>query len=727
MFFSSKSVSARQTAFVLGMGLATTVLSTMAPTALAQGIGQSKTIEIIEVTSPRPSKTAPSADEARERLKKIPGGIGLVESDVYLDDFAQSIGDALLFTPGVFADTSAQRETRISIRGSGLNSTFERRGITVRRDGVPISRASGTTEFQEVDPLTIDYLEVFKGANGLRYGAASLGGAINIVSPTGRNRDEGVTFRAEGGSFGTARASGTVVMAGDKWDFYSGLTALHSNGYREQSDVESIYSHTNIGYEFDNGVETRFYFTALSDNFELAGALTFEDALNNPRSTSRPVTIGPFFPGGPVTVLDPGPIEDDWDRNLDVFRISNKTTYQMGTTTLEGGFWYAYRNLDHAITRFAGIIRQEEEEIGGFFRLEGDFLIGEKRADWILGGEIAASTNDARTVENLFGQPGDLRTQSDQDARMITLYGQLTWPLADTLNAVVGFQYLEALRDVEAQVNTTSGRLVRDQFSPRFGLLWDANETIQVYTNVSQSFEPASTTDLTAGGVLDFTPLDVQQAWTVELGTRGIAGPFAWDFSVYRSWVEGEFIDLVQPGFNGFVSATFNADDTVHQGIELGLDVDLTPKSIADLKGSLKWRNTYTFNDFFFTSDPQDLNGAFFAFDGNRLAGVPEHVYVSELQLAMPRWYFTANLRWLPEGQFADFANTFKVDGYTLLGFTAGYEVTEAIRLFGSLENVTDERYISNVSTVANQSLQNDNIFTPGQGFAAYAGINVVF
>ena len=89
-------------------------------------------------------------------------------------------------TPGVFADTSAQRERRISIRGSGLNSGFERRGLTVLRDGVPISRASGATEFQEIDPLTIRYLEVFKGANGLQFGAASLGGAVNIVSPTGR-------------------------------------------------------------------------------------------------------------------------------------------------------------------------------------------------------------------------------------------------------------------------------------------------------------------------------------------------------------------------------------------------------------------------------------------------------------------------------------------------------------------------------------------------------------
>lgn len=100
----------------------------------------------------------------------MPGAIGFVDQAEFADDFAQSIGDALVFTPGVFADTSAQRENRISVRGSGLNSSFERRGIGLYRDGVPISLASGSTDFQEVAPATLQYIEVFKGANGLRYG-----------------------------------------------------------------------------------------------------------------------------------------------------------------------------------------------------------------------------------------------------------------------------------------------------------------------------------------------------------------------------------------------------------------------------------------------------------------------------------------------------------------------------------------------------------------------------
>ena len=703
-------------------------VSALSPqTAYAQGVGQRSDRDEIIVLGARASLTAPDAKAARDILERIPGGVGLVEADVFLDDFAQSIGDALLFTPGVFADTSAQRETRISIRGSGLNATFERRGITVRRDGVPISRASGSTEFQEVDPLTIDYIEVFKGANGLEYGAASLGGAVNLVTPTGRTREETATLRAEGGSFGTFRTSGSLALANEKWDFYGGVTALRSNGFRDHSDVRSVYGHSNIGYKFDNGAETRFYLTALSDNFELAGSLSLEDALENPTAAGRPVTIGPFFPGGPVTVLDPGPEADDWDRNLNVVRIANKTVIPFDGFNLETGAWYAFRDLDHAITRFAGVIVQQEHEVGGFARLTGDVALGGRNVSWVFGTEIAASDNDAQRFENVFGSRGELDTESDQDARNILVYGQASISLTDDVTAVVGAQYLNTLRDSDNILNAVDGRMTESQVNPRFGLLWDAAENAQFFVNVNRGFEPAGLSDLTAGGVLDFTPLEAQQAWTAEVGTRGQKGPFAWDIAFYRSWVENEFIDLAQPQFGGFVSATFNAGDTVHQGVEAGLDVFLTPKPLKDAGLELVWRNAYTFNDFFFTSNPQDLDGQVFDFDGNTLAGVPRHVYVSELRLEQGRWYATANFRWVPDGPFVDFANTLEVPGYELLGFTAGFDISDNVRVFASGENLTDEVYISNISTVANQSLENARVFTPGQGRAFFGGISAAF
>lgn len=680
--------------------------------AHAQGIGQRQD-EIIVTASLQGSPTAPTPDAARRELERVPGATGLVEDEGFADIFAQSIGDVLELTPGVFADTSAQRESRISIRGSGLNSSFERRGLTVLRDGVPISRASGATEFQEVDPLTIRYMEVFKGANGLRYGAASLGGAVNIVSPTGRTARSPIALRAEGGSFDTFRANASIAGKSGDVDYWGGITGLTSGGYREHSEVRSLYGHANLGWRVSDKIETRFYLTALSDNFELAGSLRLADALANPRAAGRPVTAGPV-------VIDPGPVADDWDRNLDVYRLSNLTVIDLGAADLELGAWYARRNLDHAITRFAGIIVQGEDEVSASLRLAGALPILADQSRWQLGAIYATSSNDAKTFANVSGERGALRTQSDQDASTLTLYGQADLGLTDKVTLVAGGQYARAVRDVTAILNAVTGRGEYDQFNPRLGLLVDAAEDIQFFGNISRSFEPPSLSDLTSGGAFPFAPLDPQRATVFELGTRGQKGILAWDIALYRAELENEFLDIAVPGARGLVTVTSNADRTIHQGLEFGLDLRPFKAALERNGQALRLSAAYTFNDF--TSDDDAVYG------DNQLAGVPRHVLIAEARFdQVDRFYLSTTLRWIPDGPWADYANTERAPGYETMQVTAGVTLTEGLELFGSVENLFDEVFIANLTTNANQRLTNEALYTPGQGRAFFGGLRARF
>lgn len=685
----------------------------------AQGIGQRQD-EIIVTASLQGNPTAPTPEAARKELERVPGATGLVEDEGFADIFAQSIGDVLELTPGVFADTSAQRESRISIRGSGLNSSFERRGLTVLRDGVPISRASGATEFQEVDPLTIRYMEVFKGANGLRYGAASLGGAVNIVSPTGRTARAPIALRAEGGSFSTFRGNASLSGKSGDIDYWGGITGLTSDGYREHSEVRSLYGHGNLGWRVSDNIETRFYVTALSDNFELAGSLRLADALANPRAAGRPVTVGPFFPGGPVTVLDPGPVADDWDRNLDVYRVSNLTVLDLGSTDLEFGAWYARRNLDHAITRFAGIIVQGEDEVGVSTRLSGSLPFLTDQSRWQVGAIYAFSSNDAKTFANESGVRGALRTQSDQDSDTLTVYGQADLGLTDAVTLIAGGQYARATRDVTAILNAVTGRGEYDQFNPRLGLLVDAAEDIQFFGNISRSFEAPSLADLTSGGAFPFAPLDPQRATVFEVGTRGQAGIVSWDIALYRAELENEFLDLAVPGARGLITVTTNGDRTIHQGLEFGLDVRPFKAALEKNGQALRLSAAYTFNDFTFDDDA--------VYGDNQLAGVPRHVLIAEARFdQLDKFYLSTTLRWIPDGPWADYANTERAPGYETVQITAGVTLTEGIELFGSVENLFDTVFISNVTTNANQRLTNEAIYTPGQGRAVFGGLRARF
>ena len=73
--------------------------------------------------------------------------------------------------------------------------------MNVLIDGFPYGNADGFSDLESLELLATKYVEVYKGANALRFGANSLGGAINLVTKTGY--DAGLLeLRSEAGSFG---------------------------------------------------------------------------------------------------------------------------------------------------------------------------------------------------------------------------------------------------------------------------------------------------------------------------------------------------------------------------------------------------------------------------------------------------------------------------------------------------------------------------------------------
>ena len=326
-----------------------------------------------------------------------------------------------------------------------------------------------------------------------------------------------------------------------------------------------------------------------------------QDALENPETAVSVSDVNPFV--GALLGITPGSfsaVDDDHDRNLKVNRISNQTVIDFNTWQLETGAWYADRELDHAITRFAGIIAQDETELGANIRATNESSV-DSGLIWSIGATYNESQNDARVFQNVLGQRGDLTDFDDQDATNFSLYGQLNIPLTEQLQLVTGLQYQYTERVNENLFiggADDNGQISYNEYSPTVGLLWSINDGYQIYTNVNQANEAPGITDITTSGVSDFQPLDAQQSTTIEIGTRGQSEHWSWDVSVYRSIIKDELIDLE----NEFgVSVTDNADsDTVHQGVEVG--VDWLPK-IAFFEGkgiSFSWRHVLTVNDFRF-------------------------------------------------------------------------------------------------------------------------------
>jgi iron complex outermembrane receptor protein len=70
--------------------------------------------------------------------------------------------------------------------------------------------------------------------------------------------------------------------------------------------------------------------------------------------------------------------------------------------------------------------------------------------------------------------------------------------------------------------------------------------------------------------------------------------------------------------------------------------------------------------------------------------------------------------------RYADFSNSYTIDGYNLLGFRLGVN-REAWQVYLDIRNITDEDYVS-VHSVVDTVSANSTIFNSGEPSSAYAG-----
>jgi iron complex outermembrane receptor protein len=257
-----------------------------------------------------------------------------------------------------------------------------------------------------------------------------------------------------------------------------------------------------------------------------------------------------------------------------------------------------------------------------------------------------------------------------------------------------------------------------DWFAPRVGLLWESEDGAQVFANLTRSVEPPNFSALVQTGTTTaFVPLQPQEAWTAEAGTRGRRGPFTWDVAVYRAELRHELVNFIKDPAQGIPAATFNAGPTVHQGVEAGLDWRLAPR--------LRLRQTYAWSDFRFDGDP--------VYGDNRLPVVPEQFYRAELKYEHPAgWFVAPSLEWSPEGVRVDYANTLKAPAYNVWSLNGGLRLNDKVELFAELRNLFDTRYVSNVTAVTDARAVSPSgagalVFYPGEGRAFFAGVTSRF
>lgn len=678
----------------------------------------SSTLEEVVITAQRIKVTL----QAEQAL--TPGGVTVIDGEEFYQRSVSNMTDMLRYVPGVWSQSGwGSDELFFSSRGSNLDATdYDKNGVKLFQDGLPITTADGNNHNRVLDPLSARYAVIARGANALTYGASTLGGAFDFISPTARTT-EPLSLYLTGGSHGLMIGRVTAGGVADALDGLVTLEAKSYDGYRDHSAQERKGVYANAGWQISDAVSTRMYATYIDNDEELPRGLTLAQIAQDPDQAARSAITG------------------DNRKDVQTARIAFKTTRQIDpSSSLQFGLSYEDQSLYHPIVDVRGpdpdgegpllgpqffglLIDTDHRTLGGMVRYQKQ--LGDH--DLLFGLNYGDTEVEGGNYRNLFGRRNGLMERVEEYAEGIEAFAIDRWKIGDAFTLVYGAQLVDTSRDVRViDAGTGAVRNPKGDYSevnPRIGVIYALGDTNESFASVSRLFEAPTTFELEDDARQNNLLLDPMKGTVVEVGVRG-ATPQAtstrwrWDVAVYYAQIDDEILSVeeIDPDTNlpTGTSLSANIDGTIHAGLEA-----LIGASFALTGGAhrLEPLLSLTVNEFSFDSDP--------IYGDNDLPAAPEYAARGELIYRHASGFYVGPTFDFIGKRYIDFANTTEVDSYELLGLRSGFSARQW-EVFAELRNVTDEDYIATFS-VLNRARGNDAVYFPGAPLSAYVGTRVSF
>ena len=640
--------------------------------------------------------------ETRARMAQVPGSVTLIEPSDIRSSRQANLKDVLRFTPGVFVQPrfGAADESQISIRGSGLRNNFHARGINLLVNGMPYRNADGFTDFESLELLTTDAIEVYKGANALRYGGSTLGGAINLTTKTGYSASPIGVF-AQGGSFGFYKAQIESGHARGGFDYYASYAHTSLDGYRDWSAQQRDRVNLHVGMKISPSLDARaFYFFGHVEE-QVPGSVARATLEDSPESAV------------PINVTN------RWGREYDLHHVGLQLRSQLSASQrLEISPYLQYRDIDHPIFE---VISQISRDVGIEARYENAAPLGGLVNRFTLGAQYASENMDNRQYRNELGLHGALTRNQKDKASTVAIFAEEMLNVTPRFAAVIGARVEKSERrsnDFFLANGDQSDKREYNPVTPRVGFTYSLSQRTQTFANVSRTYEPPLLLELNSLAVPGFIELEGQSAWQYEVGGRGRKFGLAWDLSLYDIELANELLNMnVQP-FPGapFTVPTYrNAPRTRHSGLEAGAAFQLPGGVFLSgmIRDHIEVRGSYTYSRFRFVEDS--------AFGGNDIPGAPRHHGSLEIKYWQPAGFAIAPpLEIVPRGYYVDSGNTVRNSAWSNLGFRAEWaSTTSGLTLFVAGQNLADRNYSGSVQ-VDNAA---GNYFEPADARSFHAGL----
>jgi iron complex outermembrane receptor protein len=615
-------------------------------------------------------------------LVRLPFAAGRVGRDE-IQRGRQQLGldEALAGVPGLFFQNryNFAQDLRIAIRGFGARANFGIRGIRIFADDIPLTLPDGQGSVDAIDLGSAEQIEVIRGPFSAVYGSAS-GGVINIRSEDGPE-DPVMSARLNVGSYDYRQLQARAGGQTGRLNWLGNFSATELDGYRDHAFYESRLFNSKFRFDFDDTAALTVVLNAVdSPTADDPGGLNAREAAEDRRQAaprnllynagealdqqSLGLAFRKTFSGNRELMLRNYYVQRDFNNRLPFDVNSNG---QGGSVDLS--------------RKFAGL--------GGNF--SWDTIVGSRANRLVIGFDYDAQRDHRKRFANNQGVIGDLTTDQDEDVTTTGLYVQDVLDLSARTALTLGGRFDKVQYEVSDRTGAAgSGQRTFKEFSPMIGVNWAAREAVNLYANISRSFDPPATTELAnPDGPTGFNQsLESQTATNYELGMKGlITGRLRYELAVFHIDVQDEIVPFELEGSGQ--SFFENAGSSSRDGLEAALSMEL-------LKG-LTGTATYTWSDFVF-DEFSGTDGQ--VYDGNRIPGIPQQLFNLDLSWSHDSGFF-ASWDLLYVGRFfADNANQVETDDYLVSNLRAGFRwggEQWALEPFIGVNNLFDEMYMANI------------------------------
>jgi hemoglobin/transferrin/lactoferrin receptor protein len=665
---------------------------------------------------PQEPKTVVTATRGSQSLLDAPKGVSVLDADdLQLERQVRTLPEALREMPGVSVQKTGPAQGSPKIRGlNGFHTLF-------LIDGIRLNNAtwrSGNVEYwNQIDPLSLERVEVMRGAGSVLYGTDAVTGTAQGLSLGPLELGPG--FAAEHGAlfrYGSAENSFIERLEtrghADRFGWHAGISykgfgpfvagdsigEMPYTGYREEdADLKLAYA-TEDGHRFTFGFQhvhqpdaPRTHSTVFSKSW-------------------RSTTVGTDF-------------LRDISQQRDLGYLRWNTGDVVGDRGLVTELTASFQSFDELENRVPSNSRRFIQET------EDDQYGLQGHARWDLGSSVRATVGfdfyheevDSGATE--FNPDGSLRRILTRGAvadnayyDQLGAYAQAEWTLdgerrwLTTLGA--RYSYVEADAD---KVDTGSGTFapVHDSWSTVVGsasLLYRAAEPLRFFGSVGQSFRAPNLSDLTRFDValsgdleIPATDLDPERFLTFELGSRFDDGLRRFEITGFYTAID----DLIQRQptgnvVNGLVEVTkANNGDGFLTGMEFEAASRLDFLSIDG--ETLDAFEVYVLGDFVHSvidaADPADARRT-------HLKGMPPprgQIGLRWRDLVDDRLWFEVYVPFAAGVEPEDYNAAERRDtqrippdglpGYALLGVRGGAHLGKHLSAGISVENVADRDY----------------------------------